>query len=76
MIGTEVSFPDDDGWTALESLTEEEILRAAPVFVLSIEDGRQLGIESGAADCLIKPVNGEQIRTLFERLSPMGETAQ
>jgi CheY-like chemotaxis protein len=73
-IATEVVFPDADGWEALSRITSDDVLRAVPVFVISVEDDRNRGYELGAAEFVVKPCEGAQIRALFERFRPTGGT--
>lgn len=65
-ITLDVMLPDKDGWEVLQTLKGKEETKDIPVIVNSIVDNKDLGFVLGAADYLIKPVDGN---SLIERLN-------
>jgi signal transduction histidine kinase len=73
VITTEVAFPDGDGWAALQQLKSDAELQALPVFVISSQDEQQRGYALGVKEYLVKPVESDQVRALFEQFRPAQE---
>lgn len=65
LILLDIGLPKLDGWKVLESLDQDEQLRAIPTIVVTVDDNRKRSIASGASEHLVKPVNRDE---LFEIL--------
>jgi len=59
LITLDVLMPDMDGFQVLEALKRDEELNSVPVIIISVvnEMRRKRGIEMGAADYLLKPID-------------------
>jgi HAMP domain-containing protein/CheY-like chemotaxis protein/signal transduction histidine kinase len=65
-ITLDIRLPEMDGWTVLDRLKHDPNTRHIPVHIVSVEEGRQRGLQLGAIAYLQKPVSRE---TLMEALS-------
>ncbi len=65
-ITLDIRMPEMDGWMVLDRLKHDPTTRHIPVHIISVEEGRQRGLQLGAIAYLQKPVNPE---TLTEALS-------
>jgi len=70
-----VTLPGIDGWEVIRRLKADPRLAAIPTFFASILDERQAGLDLGADDFFVKPVDstsllGALARALAERSSP------
>src|SRR5207302_4200322 len=52
-------MPDRDCWSILNQLKEEPELSEIPVIMVTIVDNQALGLELGASNYLVKPVDRE-----------------
>lgn len=59
-----------DGWTALSLLKESEQTRHIPVILQSMLDEKPLGLDLGAAEFLLKPVDRQRMTTALRHLNP------
>lgn len=57
IITLDVMMPGMDGWTVLAKLKADPVLTGIPVIILTMVDGKERALESGAADFLNKPVD-------------------
>ena len=74
-IVLDVTLPGIDGWEVIRRLKADARLAGIPVFFASIVDDRQAGLELGARDYFVKPVDqasllGALAQTLADRSSP------
>jgi signal transduction histidine kinase/CheY-like chemotaxis protein len=67
LIVVDVLKPSPDGWSLLSQLKSDPDLARIPVVMVSMSEGRSLGFALGAADCLVKPVDGARLVALTER---------
>ena len=68
LIILDVLLPDMDGWQVLSELKADSRLRSCPVIVQSIVDDRARGLELGAADYLVKPIDRDSLMQAIERV--------
>jgi len=63
LITLDVLMPEMDGFQVLEALKRNEELNSVPVIIISVvnEMRRKRGIEMGAADYLLKPIDFDNL---------------
>ncbi len=64
----DVRMPDLDGWQVLHRLKEDAATRAIPVVMCSVVDEMRLGAHLGAAECLVKPIDGTAVVAALARV--------
>ena len=69
-ITLDIMLPDMDGWQVLHSLKQDPHTRDIPVVLLTVVDRRALGLQLGAADYLVKPLEHETLLATLARLVP------
>jgi signal transduction histidine kinase/CheY-like chemotaxis protein len=67
-IVLDTMLPQKDGWTVLEELKQEPLMRNIPVIVISNIGDRNLGFDFGAFEYLVKPIFPEQLFDTVKRL--------
>jgi CheY-like chemotaxis protein len=67
-ITLDVFLPDMLGWTVLNNLKLDPMMRHIPVQVLSVEEERQHGLSHGAFSYLVKPATTEDLEHAFDRI--------
>jgi signal transduction histidine kinase/CheY-like chemotaxis protein len=67
LITLDVVMPDCDGWTVLNRLKSDSQLAEIPVIMVSIVDNEARGLDLGASDYLIKPVQRDRLAVLVEK---------
>jgi CheY-like chemotaxis protein len=67
-ITLDIQLPGMDGWMVLDRLKHDPNTRHIPVHILTVEDGRQRGLQLGAIAYLQKPINPD---TLLDAISSM-----
>jgi CheY-like chemotaxis protein/nitrogen-specific signal transduction histidine kinase len=67
IITLDVVMPDRDGWSVLNQLKAEPELCEIPVIMVTIVDNQALGLELGASNYLVKPVDRERLAALIEK---------
>ncbi|MDP3644763.1 MAG: HAMP domain-containing protein [Bacteroidota bacterium] len=65
VITMDIKMPDTSGWKVLDRLKTDFNLRHIPVYIISGEDDRNKGLKRGARNFLVKPVNNESLKNLF-----------
>jgi CheY-like chemotaxis protein/nitrogen-specific signal transduction histidine kinase len=64
-ITLDIMMPHRDGWSVLQILKNDPVLRSIPVIMVSILDNKSLGFALGVTDYIIKPF---ERRELLEKL--------
>ncbi|MFZ5616341.1 MAG: response regulator [Pseudomonadota bacterium] len=64
-IVLDINMPEMSGWDVLKTLSAEPETRDIPVFIVTINDDRQRGLELGASEYLLKPVKREKLLNLL-----------
>jgi len=67
LITVDILIPKTDGWELLTRLKADQATASIPVVVVSIIDERGRGFSLGAADYLLKPVDGEVLVRVIQR---------
>jgi GAF domain-containing protein/DNA-binding response OmpR family regulator/anti-sigma regulatory factor (Ser/Thr protein kinase) len=75
-ITLDIVLPDMDGWQVLHGLKSDPDTRDIPVILLTIVDKRALGLQLGAADYLVKPIDHEALLSALARHLPASEERQ
>ncbi|MGL5880597.1 MAG: response regulator, partial [Xenococcaceae cyanobacterium] len=73
-IVLDIRLPVMDGWTILDRLKHDPNTRHIPIHIITVEEGRQRGLQQGAIAYLQKPIDSEalcealkQIKAFIER---------
>jgi len=64
----DIRLPEMDGWTVLNRLKHDSNTRHIPVHIMTVEEGRQRGLQSGAIAYLQKPVTSEDISEALTKI--------
>ncbi len=67
LITLDVVMPDCDGWAVLNRLKSDSKLAEIPVIMVTIVDNEAMGLELGASNYLIKPVDRDRLAVLVEK---------
>jgi len=67
LITLDVVMPDCDGWTVLKKLKSDSELAEIPVIMVTIVDNEAMGLDLGASNYLIKPVDRDRLAVLVEK---------
>ena len=67
VITLDVVMPDCDGWTILKRLKSDTTLADIPVIMVTIVDNEAMGVDLGASNYLIKPVDRDRLAVLIEK---------
>jgi DNA-binding response OmpR family regulator len=67
VITLDVVMPDCDGWTVLKKLKSDPALTEIPVIMVTIVDNEAMGLDLGASNYLIKPVDRDRLAVLIEK---------
>jgi signal transduction histidine kinase/DNA-binding NarL/FixJ family response regulator len=67
VITLDVVMPECDGWTVLKKLKSDTALAHIPVIMVTIVDNEAMGLDLGAANYLIKPVDRDRLAVLIEK---------
>jgi signal transduction histidine kinase/CheY-like chemotaxis protein len=67
VITLDVVMPECDGWTVLKKLKSDPTLAEIPVIMVTIVDNEAMGIDLGASNYLIKPVDRDRLAVLIEK---------
>ena len=69
-ITLDIKLPDMDSWQVLHRLKMDDSTRDIPVILLSIIEQRALGMQLGAAEYLLKPVDHNALLSALQRSLP------
>ncbi|MBL1199104.1 MAG: response regulator [Nostoc sp. GBBB01] len=64
----DIRLPEMDGWTVLDRLKHDPNTRHIPVHIMTIEEGRQRGLQLGAIAYLQKPLTSETISEALTKI--------
>ncbi|MBW4561376.1 MAG: HAMP domain-containing protein [Mojavia pulchra JT2-VF2] len=64
----DIRLPEMDGWTVLDRLKHDPNTRHIPVHIMTVEEGRQRGLQLGALAYLQKPVTSETISEALTKI--------
>jgi signal transduction histidine kinase/ActR/RegA family two-component response regulator len=67
LITLDVVMPDCDGWAVLNRLKSDSELAEIPVIMVTVVDNEAMGLELGASNYLIKPVDRDRLAVLVEK---------
>jgi CheY-like chemotaxis protein len=66
LITLDVMMPHMDGWRVLKEIKADPGLAEIPVIMVTIVDNIPMGVELGASNYLMKPVNRDLLAVLVE----------
>jgi CheY-like chemotaxis protein/anti-sigma regulatory factor (Ser/Thr protein kinase) len=67
VVTLDVIMPHCDGWAVLNKLKADPELADIPVIMVTVVDNETMGIELGASNYLIKPVDRDRLADLIEK---------
>jgi DNA-binding response OmpR family regulator len=67
LITLDVVMPECDGWTLLNRLKSDSELAEIPVIMVTVVDNEARGLNLGASNYLIKPVERDRLAVLVEK---------
>src|SRR5258708_5565602 len=67
LITLDVVMPECDGWTVLNRLKNDPDLAEIPVIMVTVVDNEARGLDLGASNYLIKPVQRDRLAVLVEK---------
>ena len=67
IITLDVVMPGLNGWDVLSELKEDPDLAAIPVIMVTIVDNESLGIDRGASNYLVKPIDRDRLAVALEK---------
>jgi signal transduction histidine kinase/ActR/RegA family two-component response regulator len=67
LITLDVVMPEWDGWTVLDKLKSDSELAEIPVIMVTVVDNQPRGLDAGASNYLIKPVDRDRLADLVEK---------
>ena len=67
VITLDVVMPECDGWTVLKNLKSDSALAEIPVIMVTIVDNEAMGLDLGASNYLIKPVDRDRLAVLIDK---------
>jgi signal transduction histidine kinase/CheY-like chemotaxis protein len=67
VITLDVVMPDCDGWSVLKKLKADPFVAEIPVIMVTIVDNEAMGLDLGASNYLIKPVDRDRLAVLIEK---------
>nr|WP_290221235.1 HAMP domain-containing protein [Trichocoleus desertorum] len=69
----DIRLPDMDGWTVLDRLKHNPETRHIPVHILTVEEGRQRGLQLGAIAYMQKPISSENLTNALTQIKEFVE---
>jgi signal transduction histidine kinase/FixJ family two-component response regulator len=67
VITLDVIMPEYDGWDVLRKLKSDPRLAQIPVIMVTVVDNQAMGLDLGASNYLIKPVDRDRLSVLIEK---------
>jgi CheY-like chemotaxis protein len=67
IITLDVVMPQMNGWDVLGALKADPALTAIPVIMVTIVDHEALGLERGASNYLVKPIDRDRLAEALDR---------
>jgi len=67
LITLDINMPGLNGWDTLTIIKSDSDLTDVPVVVVTMQEERKKGLDLGADEYLIKPVNKDDIEAIFSR---------
>ena len=67
-IFVDVLMPNMDGWDVIKILKNDPVTSSIPVFMLSILEERQKGVEHNATDFITKPLDTKKLKSILENI--------
>ncbi|MDZ8085190.1 MAG: HAMP domain-containing protein [Nostoc sp. DedQUE12b] len=64
----DIRLPEMDGWTVLDRLKHDPNTRHIPVHIMTVEEGKQRGLQLGAIAYLQKPLTSETISEALTKI--------
>jgi CheY-like chemotaxis protein len=68
LITLDIMMPHRDGWSILQAIKEDPVLRTIPVFIVSIVENKALGFSLGVTDYIVKPFERQDLLERLRRL--------
>jgi HAMP domain-containing protein/signal transduction histidine kinase/CheY-like chemotaxis protein len=68
-ISLDINMPDMNGWKVLDRLKNDLMYRHIPVYIISGEEDKNVGLKRGARNCLQKPLKENALKNLFEDIT-------
>jgi len=72
-ITLDIHLPDIEGWKVLDVLKHHPDTRHIPVHIISVEDGKQRALITGAVTFMKKPLELAELKTIFTRISDFNQ---
>jgi signal transduction histidine kinase/CheY-like chemotaxis protein len=67
IITLDVVMPGLNGWDVLSELKDDPELASIPVIMVTIVDNESLGLDRGASDYLVKPIDRDRLAVALEQ---------
>jgi signal transduction histidine kinase/CheY-like chemotaxis protein len=67
LITLDVVMPECDGWAVLNKLKSDSKLAEIPVIMVTVVDNEAMGLDLGASNYLVKPVDRDRLAVLVEK---------
>ncbi|HEY2380638.1 MAG TPA: ATP-binding protein [Terriglobia bacterium] len=67
IITLDVVMPGLDGWDVLAEFKEDPELASIPVIMVTVVDNEALGLDRGASDYLVKPIDRDRLAVALEQ---------
>jgi len=67
LITLDINMPGLNGWDTLTIIKSDSDLTDVPVVVVTMQEERKKGLDLGADEYLIKPINKDDIEAIFSR---------
>ena len=67
LITLDVIMPECDGWIVLSKLKSDPSVAQIPVIMVTVVDNAAMGLDMGASNYLIKPVDRDRLAVLIEK---------
>lgn len=67
-ITLDLQMPESDGWSVLQTLQQDTVLREIPIIVISVLDAKAETLSRGASDYLAKPLQRAKLLAAVERI--------